>query len=912
MGFDKYLIGKRKGEQKDWNIEVTATSGIRNVIVSAENEDDAVKIALRKNMLKSSELDFVSAIVIKGADQYEPSDNGKDDCLSYRATFEDAKKAEKEIKSLKKKGYVITHFTQYTKENQEPWWEIEADMPPVPKEITKDSIKYKNEMTMAEPLKPIKASVFVNASAKDDVVIEQFITNTFNPNKEQQGSPYVKIFKTANGFGLMHYATWIMFRTADGQYYLNTTKYSRTTSGFQRYMKALAEENGITLNEVDENKIIEVAGEGEETDVDNLQPLNTPKIIRTPDDITKVPSGKINTRGFKEVETLFADNSGMGAEDEPALTLTQLKEKIAELISQYGTIYGAITGEGQFQVYITIYVKEKVHAKEIKAEGEEMPPLPEEITDEPKKAMPVPTGVEEPVVEEPIVEEVEPEPSPTDIKKTSYKVNVTKNVEYENGKYESKNVNLEDEKLDEQMMAEILQRVEASNVKAEDIEAFAEAYYILREDTPNDPKMWDIVKTDKGYAVYRRGREGKEGFAGDFTATEMEKLFQAGWEKMAKPETSPVVETEPMVASVEETSPVSEINPELIKASEEVEDTNELKIKRLNRIDSVMQEQAKLIDLYYNPVQGQDQKVITTKIEELAKTMEGLQNGSIKITAEPAPMIQPNKDQAPAEPTGGQTATNDPASGTAEQTPAEAPKKDSFDITDGIALGDGYVAHKDAEKDEIYVMDKSGQEVFRAPKKGFVDDVASLIDTLRGILHIQGEIPKEGEGTVSEGKPEEAPQGGEAPAEGEKAKPDTIDEQVSDIYDKIDELYDMQVKQGNPEENEEGKKEEEAQNVQELAELKKEIDQKRTEVDKTLKSLMDNKQIVISREDIQKFIIAGESPLYAKKKAMQDKLKRFAKKLYAMDMATIKTIQEVLIGKKNKDDNSNAFMFLKD
>jgi molybdopterin converting factor small subunit len=882
--FDKYLIGKKKGEQRDWNIAVTAIKGIRNVVVSADNEEDAVQIALRKNMIKSSELDLVSSIVLKGADQYEPSDNGKDDCLSYRATFEDVKKAEKEIKSLKKKGYVITHFTRYTKTNQEPWWEIEADLKPEPKTDT----KYKNELTMAEPLKPIKASVFIFATQNTEVV-QKFITDSFPKDKgDTWGTANIKIVKTANGWGLMNYATWMLFRTEDGTVYYNPTKYSRTTSKLQSDIKYQAETNGVTLKEVSEAEIIKVAGEGDETDPDNLQPLVTPMLVKTPDDITKIPSGKISTKGFKEVEVLFADASGMGAPDEPALTLDQLKEKISELISQYGKIYCAITDEGQFQVYITVYVKDKVTA--LKAD-DEISELPEAITEEPKQKMPVPEGVDKATVEAP-VEELPVETDGTIVKKTNYKVSVTKSVEYENGKYESKNVDLADiEKLDEQMMLDILQKVEASDIKAEDIEAFAETYYILREDAPNNPAQWDIIKTDKGYAVYRKGKRSNNAFAGDFIATEMERLFQKGWESKVKTETI----TEPMVASEEI---VVEPVVEPITAGEE---TNEIKIKRLNKIDSVMQEQAKLIDLYYNPVRGQDQKVITAKIEELANVMEGLQDGSIKITAEPAPMIAPNKDQTPAESTGKQTATNEPASGV-----AEAPKKDSFDITNGIALGDGYIAQKDTEKDEIYVMDKSGQEVFRAPKKGFVDDVASLVDTLRGILHIQGEIPAEGETAPAEEAPAEAPVAEGQPTE--EAKPETIDEQISQIYDKIDELYNMQVQKDEPQDEE--KKEEEVQNVTELAELKKEIDQKKTEIDKTLKSLMDNKQIMINRKDIQAFILAGENPIFAKKKAMQDKLKRLAKKMYAMDMATIRTIQDVLVGKKDKDNNSDAFMFL--
>ena len=687
--FDKYLIGNKKGDKKSWNISITAKSGIRNVSVFAESEERAVITALDKKLIKSEELDFVSSIVleggrkltskqkklieefynsnkdafeitcdselfkklesindyetllmdaerymrdikmedmygkkVKGADQYEPSDNGKDDCLSYRETFDNLKKAEKKIASLKKEGYIVKHFTKYTKENQEPWWEIEADLPPTPKTDT----KYKNELTMAEPLKAVKASE-IRADEEEIPMVEQ------------------------------------------------------------------------------------------------------------------LPAEELPTDAIPEVE-----------------------------------------------------------------EKQELP---------------------EPLKEDAVVEEEE-ETKGT-IKLTVYKVDVSKAVEYEDGKYIEKKVNFSDEKLDEQMILDILQQVEAKNITdPKEIEAFTESYY--------NSKMGELEKPKS-----------------------VDKEVEAG------------------------------------------EETNQMKVNRLNEIDKVMQEHGKLIDAYYNPIQGQDQKFISAKIETLTKRLEGLQDGSIKITADPAvasPLIDPVKDQEPIEPSLKQTT----------EPVKESTKKDSFDVTGGIALGNGYIAHKEGE--DIYVMDKSGQEVFRAPKKGFVDDVASLIETLRGVLNIKGEIPKEGEqAPAPEGTPE-VPEGEEAPVS-ETPKPDTVDEQVSDIYDKVEELYDMQVKQPD-ETNDEEKLEDQVKNVAELAEIKKDIDQKSKEVNKTLKSLMDNKQIMINRKDIQAFIIAGENPIFAKKKAMQEKLKRFAKKLYAMDMATIKTIQDVLIGVKDKDNNSDAFMFLKD
>jgi len=55
-------------------------------------------------------------------------------------------------------------------------------MPPVPKEIKKDSVKYEDEYTMAEPLKPIKASEHIEGATNEEV-IRMFLTNSFPKDK---------------------------------------------------------------------------------------------------------------------------------------------------------------------------------------------------------------------------------------------------------------------------------------------------------------------------------------------------------------------------------------------------------------------------------------------------------------------------------------------------------------------------------------------------------------------------------------------------------------------------------------------------------------------------------------------------------------------------------------------------------
>jgi len=56
--------------------------------------------------------------------------------------------------------------------------------------------------------------------------------------------------------------------------------------------------------------------------------------------------------GFTETNEYFVDNSGFGKESEPALTPEQFLAEVKK-----GKYY-AITGQGQFQVYVAEYKKQ--------------------------------------------------------------------------------------------------------------------------------------------------------------------------------------------------------------------------------------------------------------------------------------------------------------------------------------------------------------------------------------------------------------------------------------------------------------------------------------------------------------------------------------------------------------------------
>lgn len=57
----------------------------------------------------------------------------------------------------------------------------------------------------------------------------------------------------------------------------------------------------------------------------------------------------------ERVETLFVDSSGMGAENEPALTINQFKTQLKSLMGEYGSLKLAIEDQGQFQVHIAVW-----------------------------------------------------------------------------------------------------------------------------------------------------------------------------------------------------------------------------------------------------------------------------------------------------------------------------------------------------------------------------------------------------------------------------------------------------------------------------------------------------------------------------------------------------------------------------
>lgn len=57
----------------------------------------------------------------------------------------------------------------------------------------------------------------------------------------------------------------------------------------------------------------------------------------------------------KHIETFFVDSSGFGRESEPALTYPSFLKRLEALKKKNKKLYGALTGIGQFQVYVSIF-----------------------------------------------------------------------------------------------------------------------------------------------------------------------------------------------------------------------------------------------------------------------------------------------------------------------------------------------------------------------------------------------------------------------------------------------------------------------------------------------------------------------------------------------------------------------------
>lgn len=69
--------------------------------------------------------------------------------------------------------------------------------------------------------------------------------------------------------------------------------------------------------------------------------------------------GEYRPAGWKLVDTLFVDSTGMGADDEPALSVRQLINKLLEFQRSDKTYGYGVIEAGPFQLYLGVFERRK-------------------------------------------------------------------------------------------------------------------------------------------------------------------------------------------------------------------------------------------------------------------------------------------------------------------------------------------------------------------------------------------------------------------------------------------------------------------------------------------------------------------------------------------------------------------------
>jgi len=265
--------------------------------------------------------------------------------------------------------------------------------------------------------------------------------------------------------------------------------------------------------------------------------------------------------------------------------------------------------------------------------------------------------------------------------------------------------------------------------------------------------------------------------------------------------------------------------------------------------------------------------------------------------------------------------------------------EDIFDISEGLAIGNGIMVHKDDETGELYAIDKEGNEIVRTVN-AFVNDMAKVIEFYRDLLGIDNEetqeVPEEIE-EIADEVIEEAPVSSAATDDSEK---DTIDDEEKDkdkelvideegnieegdlpeepkeeqpdeteLSDKIQELIDVQKEQTDIMKEEEVEEEEEAlpdMSEDQLIDLKRQIDEKKDKVASTIEYMIENNKITPSNADINACRVKGESIIFAKQRARQKKVKELTKKLMKADDEMIDLYVQSLENNNTKEE-ANIF-----
>jgi len=252
------------------------------------------------------------------------------------------------------------------------------------------------------------------------------------------------------------------------------------------------------------------------------------------------------------------------------------------------------------------------------------------------------------------------------------------------------------------------------------------------------------------------------------------------------------------------------------------------------------------------------------------------------------------------------------------ENPDEMPQEDIFDVGEGLAIGNGMMAHKDEETGQIYVLDKNGDELLRM-KNAFVNDMALVIEAFRDLLGLESEAETNLDETPVL---DEEPIGGTATDDSEKEGIDRDEEDLSreddeeeeednapddELIKKVDELIDVEKEQGQAlKEVTEEVEEEELPDMtnEKLSDLKKQIEKKKQKVASAINFMIDNDKIPVNAMDINRNRVVGESVIFAKQRAKKSKSRQIQKVLLATPDEMIDMLIESMKNGNSKEEKN--------
>ena len=263
--------------------------------------------------------------------------------------------------------------------------------------------------------------------------------------------------------------------------------------------------------------------------------------------------------------------------------------------------------------------------------------------------------------------------------------------------------------------------------------------------------------------------------------------------------------------------------------------------------------------------------------------------------------------------------------------PSVLPQEDVFDIGDGLPLGDGYMAHKDPEDGKIYVLDKVGNQIIKV-QNAFVNDMALVIEFFRDFMGLGEEIIAPNAPQPDVVPPLESAETDDSEKDKDKDIGVTIEEEENDeeedeeVYEldkepsedeeeintqelgqKLDELIQVNKETGDEIKKVVEKEEEEDlpdNTEKKMLELKDQIERKKEKVSSTIKFMIKNNKLNVSQEDINEKRIAGESVIFAKQRAEEDRIKKMTNILLSTSDGMIEEyMKEMKNNNEQKADN---------